>query len=103
MTESTAPDPRHGGRDARERLVAVRAEVGKAVVGQDAAVSGLLVALLCGGHVLMEGVPGTAKTLLVRTLAGSLEVGTRRVQFTPDLMPGRHHRLDGHRLARPGS
>ena len=73
---------------ARERLAAVRAEVGKAVVGQDAAVSGLLVALLCGGHVLMEGVPGTAKTLLVRTLAGALSVGTKRVQFTPDLMPG---------------
>ena len=50
--------------------------------------SGLLVALLCGGHVLMEGVPGTAKTLLVRTLAASLSVDTRRVQFTPDLMPG---------------
>jgi MoxR-like ATPase len=73
---------------ARERLAAVRAEVGKAVVGQDAAVSGLLVALLCGGHVLMEGVPGTAKTLLVRTLAAALSVDTRRVQFTPDLMPG---------------
>jgi MoxR-like ATPase len=73
---------------ARERLAAVRTEVGKAVVGQDAAVSGLLVALLCGGHVLMEGVPGTAKTLLVRTLAGALSVDTRRVQFTPDLMPG---------------
>ena len=58
------------------------------MVGQDAAVSGLLVALLCGGHVLMEGVPGTAKTLLVRTLAASLSVDTRRVQFTPDLMPG---------------
>jgi MoxR-like ATPase len=52
--------------DARDRLAAVRAEVAKAVVGQDAAVSGLLVALLCGGHVLMEGVPGVAKTLLVR-------------------------------------
>ncbi|WP_240044285.1 AAA family ATPase, partial [Nocardioides albidus] len=72
----------------RERLLAVRQEVAKAVVGQDAAVSGLLVALLCGGHVLMEGVPGTAKTLLVRTLAQSLDVQTRRVQFTPDLMPG---------------
>ncbi len=66
----------------------MRQEVAKAVVGQDAAVSGLLVALLCGGHVLMEGVPGTAKTLLVRTLAASLSVETRRVQFTPDLMPG---------------
>ena len=74
--------------DARERLAAVRTEVAKAVVGQDAAVSGLLVALLCGGHVLMEGVPGVAKTLLVRTLAGALSVDTRRVQFTPDLMPG---------------
>ena len=73
---------------ARARLAAVRAEVAKAVVGQDAAVSGLLVALLCGGHVLMEGVPGVAKTLLVRSLAASLDVDTRRVQFTPDLMPG---------------
>jgi MoxR-like ATPase len=81
MTENTTGP-------ARERLAAVRAEVGKAVVGQDAAVSGLLVALLCGGHVLMEGVPGTAKTLLVRTLAGALSVDNRRVQFTPDLMPG---------------
>ncbi len=75
-------------RAVRDRLGAVRAEVGKAVVGQDAAVSGLLVALLTGGHVLMEGVPGVAKTLLVRTLAAALSVETRRVQFTPDLMPG---------------
>ena len=50
--------------------------------------SGLLVALLCGGHVLMEGVPGVAKTLLVRSLAAALVVDTKRVQFTPDLMPG---------------
>lgn len=85
-----APDtaPTAGDEAIRERLLAVRQEVAKAVVGQDAAVSGLLVALLCGGHVLMEGVPGTAKTLLVRTLAASLSVETRRVQFTPDLMPG---------------
>ncbi|WP_461022649.1 AAA family ATPase [Thalassiella azotivora] len=67
---------------------AVRAEVGKAVVGQDPVVSGLVVALLCQGHVLLEGVPGTAKTLLVRALASSLRLDTRRVQFTPDLMPG---------------
>lgn len=73
---------------ARDRLNAVRAEVAKTVVGQDAAVSGLLVALVCGGHVLMEGVPGTAKTLLVRSLSAALSVETRRVQFTPDLMPG---------------
>jgi MoxR-like ATPase len=86
MTEAATSG--NGSESARERLVAVRVEVGKAVVGQDAAVSGLLVALLCQGHVLMEGVPGTAKTLLVRTLAASLSVDTKRVQFTPDLMPG---------------
>jgi MoxR-like ATPase len=57
-------------------------------VGQDAAVSGLLVALITGGHVLMEGVPGVAKTLLVRSLATALSVDSKRVQFTPDLMPG---------------
>jgi MoxR-like ATPase len=87
MTQSeTIPSVSPDG--ARERLTAVRAEVAKAVVGQDAAVSGLLVALVCGGHVLMEGVPGTAKTLLVRSLSAALSVDTRRVQFTPDLMPG---------------
>src|SRR6202012_1045944 len=73
---------------ARAALIALREEVGKAVIGQDAAVSGLVVALLCGGHVLLEGVPGGAKTLLIRTLAAALRLQTRRVQFTPDLMPG---------------
>ncbi|PSK97910.1 MoxR-like ATPase [Haloactinopolyspora alba] len=73
---------------ARDALTDVRHEVAKAVVGQDAAVTGLLVALLCRGHVLLEGVPGVAKTLLVRTLASALDVDTKRVQFTPDLMPG---------------
>ncbi|TQL67116.1 MoxR-like ATPase [Nocardioides albertanoniae] len=88
MTQSeTSPSGTTPG-GAQERLTAVRAEVAKAVVGQDAAVSGLLVALVCGGHVLMEGVPGTAKTLLVRALSAALSVETRRVQFTPDLMPG---------------
>ncbi|GGD23007.1 AAA family ATPase [Nocardioides daphniae] len=81
-------DPQQAQHQARERLTQVRSEVAKVVVGQDAAVSGLLVALLCGGHVLMEGVPGVAKTLLVRALAQALSVDTRRVQFTPDLMPG---------------
>ena len=89
MTDPTAPTATPvPPEEARERLAAVRAEVAKVVVGQHAAVSGLLVALLCGGHVLMEGVPGVAKTLLVRALAASLDVDTRRVQFTPDLMPG---------------
>jgi len=86
--QTGAPTGPLSSDEARARLAAVRAEVAKAVVGQDAAVSGLLVALLCGGHVLMEGVPGVAKTLLVRSLAAALSVRTSRVQFTPDLMPG---------------
>lgn len=85
MTQPLQP---HGQSDPRERLVAVRQEISKAVVGQDAAVSGLVIALLAGGHVLLEGVPGLAKTLLVRTLARCLDVTTARIQFTPDLMPG---------------
>jgi len=73
---------------ALRALVDLRAEVAKAVVGQQAAVTGLLVALLCRGHVLVEGVPGTAKTLLVRAMAAGLRLDGKRVQFTPDLMPG---------------
>ena len=72
----------------RDALGAVRAEIAKAVVGQDAAVTGLVIALLCRGHVLLEGVPGVAKTLLVRALAAALDLDTKRIQFTPDLMPG---------------
>ncbi|RQP12179.1 MAG: MoxR family ATPase [Microbacteriaceae bacterium] len=74
--------------ELRDALSRVRHEVGKAVVGQDGAVTGLLIALLANGHVLLEGVPGVAKTLLVRSLSRSLSLETRRVQFTPDLMPG---------------
>ncbi|HZY26739.1 MAG TPA: MoxR family ATPase [Jiangellaceae bacterium] len=74
--------------DARAALTDLRREVAKAVVGQDSVVTGLVIALLCRGHVLLEGVPGVAKTLLVRTLAMALDVQTKRVQFTPDLMPG---------------
>jgi MoxR-like ATPase len=72
----------------RDQFTRVRTEVGKAVVGQDGAVTGLIIALLAGGHVLLEGVPGVAKTLLVRTLSRALHLETKRVQFTPDLMPG---------------
>jgi MoxR-like ATPase len=72
---------------ARASLESLRAEIAKAVVGQDPAVTGLVVALLCRGHVLLEGVPGVAKTLLVRALASALELETKRIQFTPDLMP----------------
>ncbi|MBX0300870.1 MoxR family ATPase [Cryobacterium sp. 1639] len=72
----------------RRSLAQVRTEVGKAVVGQDGAVTGLIIALLARGHVLLEGVPGVAKTLLVRSLSHALSLDTKRVQFTPDLMPG---------------
>jgi MoxR-like ATPase len=78
MTESTL----------HQDFANVREQVGKAVVGQDAAVTGLLIGLLCGGHVLLEGVPGVAKTLLIRSLSQALSLQSKRVQFTPDLMPG---------------
>ncbi|GAB76788.1 MoxR-like ATPase [Austwickia chelonae] len=73
---------------ARTQLLAVRTEVAKAVVGQDSAVMGLIIGLIAQGHVLLEGVPGVAKTLLVRSVATALSIDTKRVQFTPDLMPG---------------
>jgi MoxR-like ATPase len=85
MTDTTATP---ATADPRAALLALREEVSKAVVGQDSVVTGLVIALLCRGHVLLEGVPGTAKTLLVRTLAAALDLQTTRVQFTPDLMPG---------------
>ncbi|MFD8495652.1 AAA family ATPase [Amycolatopsis sp. NPDC059657] len=74
--------------EARDALIALKGEVGRAVVGNDAAVTGLILALLCRGHVLIEGVPGVGKTLLVRALASALNLETKRIQFTPDLMPG---------------
>ncbi|WP_007027771.1 AAA family ATPase, partial [Saccharomonospora iraqiensis] len=73
---------------ARDALIALRSEIGKVIVGNDATVTGLILAMLCRGHVLVEGVPGVAKTLLVRTAAAALDLRTARVQFTPDLMPG---------------
>lgn len=71
-------------RDAYGRL---RDELGKVIVGQDAIVDGALIALMGGGHVLLEGVPGLGKTLLVRTLSQVLDLSFNRIQFTPDLMP----------------
>ena len=66
---------------------ALRAEVGKVIVGHTDIVDGVLICLFCGGHVLLEGVPGLGKTLLVRTLSSALSLMFRRIQFTPDLMP----------------
>src|SRR5512142_1080789 len=71
----------------REAYAALRAEIGKVIVGQDAVVEGTLIALFAGGHVLLEGVPGLGKTLLVRTLSEVLDLSFSRIQFTPDLMP----------------
>lgn len=69
---------------ARERIMT---EVGKVVVGQDLVLEQMLIALLCRGHCLLEGVPGLAKTVMVQTLGRALELGFGRIQFTPDLMP----------------
>ena len=70
-----------------DRIVPLREAIGQAIVGQHDVVEQLLTGLLAGGHCLLEGVPGLGKTLLVRTLGQALELGFRRVQFTPDLMP----------------
>ena len=74
--------------DAQDTLGRILDEVGRVVVGQRALVEGLLVALLSGGHALVDGVPGLAKTTAVRTLAQALGLGFGRIQFTPDLLPG---------------
>src|SRR5215467_6812404 len=71
----------------RESYAALRAEIGKVIVGHESIVDGTLVALFAGGHVLLEGVPGLGKTLLVRTLSEVLDLSFNRIQFTPDLMP----------------
>jgi MoxR-like ATPase len=72
---------------AVDRLNAVRREIAKIIVGQDDVVEGVLICLLAGGHVLLEGVPGLGKTTLLRTLARTLQLKYSRIQFTPDLMP----------------
>ena len=83
------PEPRpedvHSLHEAYERL---RSEVGRVIVGQQDVIEGLVMALLSRGHVLLVGVPGLAKTLLVKTLAGAMDLAFSRIQFTPDLMPG---------------
>jgi MoxR-like ATPase len=72
---------------AVDRLNAVRREIAKVIVGQDDVVEGVLICLLSGGHVLLEGVPGLGKTTLLRTLSRTLQLKYSRIQFTPDLMP----------------
>src|SRR5881392_124889 len=84
--------------DARRTAEAVLYEIRRIIVGQDAMLERVLVALLAGGHLLLEGVPGLAKTLTIKTLADVLHASFRRIQFTPDLVPGD---LVGTRIYRP--
>jgi MoxR-like ATPase len=71
-----------------EKLPALKAEISKVIVGQNQAIEEVLIALLAGGHCLLEGVPGLAKTLMVKTMSDALAMQFKRIQFTPDLMPG---------------
>lgn len=73
--------------EASAQIERIRKEIGKTIIGQAGLVDGMLMALIAGGHVLIEGVPGLAKTLAVKTLAEVLDVGYKRIQFTPDLLP----------------
>ncbi|MCX7806661.1 MAG: AAA family ATPase [Planctomycetota bacterium] len=82
-----APGEREEAERFAETFAAIRAEIGRVIVGHDEAVRDTLVAIVAGGHVLIEGLPGLGKTLLVRTLAGALDLSFSRIQFTPDLMP----------------
>src|SRR5215471_356588 len=84
MTENSASE---FARQALAAVGAIRAEVAKALIGQHAIIDQVLIALLAGGHVLIEGVPGLGKTLLVRALAKTFDGRFARIQFTPDLMP----------------
>jgi len=94
MTEENAPQPTRAAadveqkcRDFRAKFQSLRNEIGKVIVGHTDIVDNVLIALFAGGHVLLEGVPGLGKTLLVRTLSDALSLDFRRIQFTPDLMP----------------
>ncbi|WCY01810.1 MoxR family ATPase [Pseudomonas aeruginosa] len=84
---STAPNPALQRQRASQLAQALRSELQKALIGQGAVIDDALTALLAGGHVLVEGVPGLGKTLLVRALARCFDGGFARIQFTPDLMP----------------
>ena len=87
MNTTTSPDLIHF-KNLVAKIPTLRQEIAKVIVGQQEAVSEILITLLAGGHCLLEGVPGLAKTLMVSTLAKTLDMSFKRIQFTPDLMPG---------------
>ena len=88
MTQQTAtPDDLQAVEKLRDAHERIQRELGKAIVGQAEVIDGLLTALFANGHVLLVGVPGLAKTLLIRSLARTLDLSFSRIQFTPDLMP----------------
>jgi MoxR-like ATPase len=80
-------NPTHSIQDLQQKLILLKKEIAKAVIGQEDTVEQLVIALLAGGHALLEGVPGLGKTLLIRSIADALDLKFRRIQFTPDLMP----------------
>ena len=89
MTDSMLhqEDPVAAAAAVRTVAERIRAEVGKVIVGQEEVLEEVLLAIFCGGHAIIEGVPGLAKTLLVHSLASTLGLQFSRIQFTPDLMP----------------
>src|SRR6185295_18967530 len=96
LETDTAAQAAHAAR----ALDDLRAAIGRAMVGQSATVEQVLIALVASGHVLIEGVPGLGKTLLVRALAQALSLGHPRVQFTPDMMPSD---ITGHVVLEPST
>ena len=87
MSDSNADAARADAQRFRETFESIRSEVSKMMVGQADVVEGVLTALLAGGHVLLEGVPGLGKTMLVSSLGRAVDLGFSRIQFTPDMMP----------------
>lgn len=87
MASNIDPAVEKATEEFRRKFHALREEIGKAIVGHEEIVEGVLTALLVGGHVLIEGVPGLGKTYLIRTLAEAVDLKFARIQFTPDLMP----------------
>jgi len=87
MASTIDPAVEKAAQEFRNKFTALRSEIGKMIVGHADVVDGVLTALFVGGHVLIEGVPGLGKTLLIRTLAQAVDLAFSRIQFTPDLMP----------------